>query len=125
MSRVLALAVIAFSVTLAAVVGNRMGGEAMAVVVGVVCGVAASIPMSLLILLVVNRSKRQQENPDAQVAQLRPQGNYPPVIVVQGGAPNNNPWSTVPGAGYGEAPYDSPSPALEAGERKFRLVGEE
>lgn len=96
MSRVLALAVIAFSVTLAAVVGNRMGGEAMAVVVGVVCGVAASIPMSLLILLVVNRSKRQQEDPGAQVAQLRPQGNYPPVIVVQGGPPNNNPWSTVP-----------------------------
>jgi len=48
MRRLLGLTVLAFAVGLGVVVGYRMSSEAMAVVVGVVCGVLASIPMSLL-----------------------------------------------------------------------------
>jgi hypothetical protein len=41
---------ILFSVALAVVIGNRMSTDAMAVVVGVACGVLASIPTSLLMI---------------------------------------------------------------------------
>jgi preprotein translocase subunit SecF len=49
-----------FGLTLAAVVGSRMSAEAMAVVVGVVCGVAAGIPTSALLLLAMGRRDRQR-----------------------------------------------------------------
>lgn len=39
-----------FAVTLAVVIGQRLSDEAMAVVVGVVAGVAASIPTSLVVV---------------------------------------------------------------------------
>jgi len=60
MKNVLILAIAAFAVTLAIVVGNRMSAEAFAVVVGIVCGVAASIPMSVLILILTNRLGRRE-----------------------------------------------------------------
>jgi len=52
---------LAFVVTLAVVIGNRMSVEAMAVVVGVVCGVAACIPVSLLLIFVLNRGSRKEQ----------------------------------------------------------------
>jgi hypothetical protein len=47
---------LAFVVTLAVVVGQRLSAEAMAVMVGVVAGVAASIPTSLLVVWFANRA---------------------------------------------------------------------
>jgi len=49
------LVVIAFSVALAAIVGNRLSDEALAVLAGAVCGVGAAIPTSLLIIAVSRR----------------------------------------------------------------------
>jgi hypothetical protein len=103
----------AFAVALAVVVGNRMSTEAMAVVVGVVCGVAAAIPMSALILLV----SRRRERLDAftqRGAYGSHQGAYPPVVVIQGGTPT--PTDPLPPY-YGSAP--------EAIPRQFHIVGEE
>lgn len=46
----------AFAAALAVVVGQRLSSEAMAVMVGVVAGVAASIPTSLIVVWVATRT---------------------------------------------------------------------
>lgn len=45
-----------FAVTLAVIVGQRLSSEAMAVIVGVVAGVAASIPTSLIVVWFATRT---------------------------------------------------------------------
>jgi hypothetical protein len=102
-----------FVVALAVVVGKQMSAEAMAVVIGVVCGVAASIPTSVLLLVVFTRRDRQQLEQGER--QARPY-NYPPVVVVQGGSPQSLP--PGPQAGYWPAP--APGPAFN---RQFHVVG--
>ena len=118
MRKVAIVVLVAFAVTLAAVVGNRMSTEAMAVVVGVVCGVAAGIPMSVLIMLVWNRAgRRAEEGNDWRYGQTgMRQGAYPPVVVIQGGTP-------AP-ANLLQPYYSMPAPAPEHVQRQFRVVGD-
>ncbi len=106
-----ALLGLVFAVTLAVVIGKQMSTEAMAVVIGVVCGVAASIPTSVLLLVVLTRRDRQR----VEEAQAR-RDSYPPVVVIQGGAPQSLPMA--PPAGYWPAPQPGP-PA----QRRFHVVG--
>ena len=82
MKRTISLTILAFLIALAVVVGNRMSAEAMAVVVGVVCGVAAAVPSTLLLVLMLSRRERQPEE------KARQQTPYPPLVIVQGGQPN-------------------------------------
>ncbi|MFQ5855808.1 MAG: hypothetical protein ACE5LU_09225 [Anaerolineae bacterium] len=114
MRRVSALAVIAFTVTLGIVVGNRLSTEAMAVVVGIVCGVLASVPTSILLLILVRRLTTEPSQPP----QHHQQTAYPPVIVIS------------PGAGQSDRSPDylfDPPTSRPAGylPRDFRIVGEE
>ena len=104
-----------FAIALAVVVGKKMSAEAMAVVVGVVCGVAAAIPTSILLLVVFTRRDRQQS--DEMEARSRQYGS-PPVVVIQGGAPQALP--PAPQAGYW--PAAQPGPAMN---REFHVVGGE
>ena len=109
MKKLIALILIAFVVTLAVVVGNRMSTDAMAVVIGIVCGVGASIPTSLLIMAVTSRREIKEE---------RGQASFPPVVIVN------------PGNQGGQAPnyYQPPAlpPALSQGApRQFRVIGQE
>lgn len=104
-----------FAIALAVVVGSRMSAEAMAVVVGVVCGVAAGIPTSILLLVVMHRRDRLRM--DEREQQMRQQ-NYPPVVVIQGGAPQGLPQG--PQAGYWQPPVPGP---IET--RQFHVVGGE
>jgi len=107
----IALAVV-FGITLAIVVGKRMSAEAMAVVVGVVCGVAASIPTSLLLLVVARRDRQPEENR----AMSGMERSYPPVVVIQGGGqPGLGPGS---GLGYWPSAVNGPS-----AQRDFTVVG--
>lgn len=71
---VLKVMAILFAGILAVIVGKRMSTEAMAVVMGVICGVVAAIPTSLLITWVA--TKRQQRGQERE---------RPPVIIVGGG----------------------------------------
>jgi hypothetical protein len=101
------LAGIASAVTLAAVVGNRLSDEALAVLAGAVCGVGAAIPTSLLIVAV----SRRRDEPRAQ--SMPPQAAYPPVVVVAppGDQQRYHAWNTLP-------------PGLSAPmERHFTVVG--
>ncbi len=77
----------AFATTLAVVVGQRLSSEAMAVIIGVVAGVAASIPTSLIVVWAASRSlsRRVVEAPPAVVETLR--AEPPRMIVVQQPAP--------------------------------------
>jgi len=96
--RILAgLMAIAFAITLAAIIGDRLSDEALAVLAGAVCGVGAAIPTSLLIVAVT----RRRDEPREQTTTYRPplsQSTYPPVVVVT--PPNAqqraNDWNTFP-----------------------------
>ena len=105
MKKVATIALIAFAVTLAVIIGQRMSTDAMAVVVGVACGVLASIPTSLLILAVSGRRGERE------VQQRR---DYPPVVIVNPG--NNQPR-------YLQPPFQAPP--IQGQERQFRVIGDE
>lgn len=103
-----------FAAVLAIFVGRQMSTEAMAVVVGIVCGVTASIPTSFLLLVVLTRRDREgTERRQRQTGQT----NQPPVVVIQGGgaAPG---LQAGPQAGY----WPAPVPSSEA-ERQWNVVG--
>ena len=103
------LVVMAFAVTLAVVVGNRLSDESLAVLAGAVCGVGAAIPTSLLIVAVARRRDEPRVQP------TMPQGAYPPVVVVTppGGQQRPNTWDAFP-------------PSLSAPmQRHFTVVGDE
>ncbi len=102
----------AFGLTLAVIVGQRLSDQSLAVIAGAVCGVAASIPPSLLIIWVTRR-KQEQRVPYA--------GPYPPVVVV-------SPAAYPPGGGEGGNRYLPPmyAPMSTAPiQREFLVVGEE
>ena len=107
MKKVATIILLAFAVTLAVIIGQRMSTDAMAVVIGVACGVLASIPTSLLILAVSSRRGERQ------VPQQR-HPNYPPVVIV-------NPGSNQPR--YLQQPFQAP--LAQEPERQFRVVGDE
>ncbi|MCL6431965.1 MAG: hypothetical protein K6V36_14075 [Anaerolineae bacterium] len=108
--RVLAWAAIVFSAVLAIIVGNRMNAEAMAVVIGVVCGVAAGVPTSAIILALSRRSQSVQAEPRMPAA--------PPIYVVTAGP--------VPAVGpaWRESPETLPA-AMASAPRQYRIIGDE
>jgi hypothetical protein len=104
-----------FIIVLAIVVAKQMSAEAMAVVIGIVCGVAASIPTSLLLFVTLTqRERRKLEQAERQAR--RAQGQYPPVVVIQGGAQQALPQGSQ--AGYWPTP--PPGPTVN---RQFHVVG--
>ena len=102
-----------FAIALAVVVGKKMSAEAMAVVVGVVCGVAAAIPSAILMLVVFTRRDRQHLD---EMETRSGQHASPPVVVIQGGAPQALP----PGPQAGYWPATQPGPAVN---RDWHVVG--
>ncbi len=97
-----------FAIAAGVVIALRMSADAMAVIIGIVFGLAATIPTTLILIYTI----RQR---DAQQLQTRQQmGQYPPVIVVN---------STPTGASAGGLGAHSLLPP--AGERSFKVVGQE
>ena len=103
---------VVFVMALAVVVGNRMSVDAMAVVVGVACGVLASIPTRVLLIWALGRKAGAGGYGDRS-------GHYPPIVVVN------------PGQSFGRPRYGSP-PMYSAGDdvsppagpRYFKVVGD-
>jgi len=109
--KLVAVSAVAFSVALAVVVGNRMSAEAMAVVIGVVCGVAASIPTSALMLAMARRSRPAYD--EGRAADSRP-----PVVVVAPGPVASSPApAAAPWPAYAAPPLKAP--------REYHIVGDE
>lgn len=97
---------------LSLVMGSRLSVDAVTVIVGVGCGVLASIPTSVLILAVTARRETRLEP-------MRGQQAYPPVVVV------NSPPNSFQG-GQGWSTYNSglfaPTPPNS---RQFHVIGQD
>jgi len=124
MSKVLQLFVVAFAVTLAVMIGKRMSADAMAAVIGVICGVLASIPTSLLIVWVTGRRGSASNMPE-RTGQTTMAPNYPPVVVINPGLPFAPPGYARGGLGAPDVYPPGSQLPLMAGPRTFKVVGEE
>lgn len=101
-----------FVVAIAITMAFRMTSDAMAVIVGIVLGMLATVPTSLLLLYLVRQRDQQQFDPRQQYQA----GQYPPVVVV----------NSSPNGGYGTMANGNPQSFLPAiGERSFTVVGQE
>jgi len=120
------LVVIAFAVTLAIVVGNRLSNEAMAVVVGVVCGISATIPISVGLLIAASRHWGQSEGPReiGYDYEARRYAAQPPVVVISPPQVAQSPY-TYPY--YPNRTFSLPAPMNDAplNAHQFKIVGEE
>lgn len=104
----------AFGAVLALVVGLRLEKAGLTMLVGVLCGLVAGLPLSLGLLWMVAREREARRQAEEQNwAAERPAATMPPVIVLQTGSP-------PPGA----APPAYPLLG-EQGGRNFVIVGEE
>jgi hypothetical protein len=109
------LIALAFAVTLAVIVGNRLSDQALAVLAGAVCGVGAAIPTSLLIVAITRRREQPQTdwNSSHQPPLYQQQGAYPPVIVVAPPGVQQQPY------GWNGFPPSLAAPT----QRQFTVVG--
>lgn len=118
MRRILPLSLMAGAITLAIIIGQRMSTDAMAVMIGVVFGVAASIPTSLLIALAARGSRR--EEPPYRRDDYQPAPPAPQIYVVSPGqmAPG------LPGAGHQALQQPPASYYIAEPNRRYKVVGE-
>jgi hypothetical protein len=118
------LALVAFAVSLAVVVGQRLSSEAMAVIIGVVAGVAASIPTSLIVVWFALRSRSGETR---VVEERRPEPVEPKIVVVT--PPMQNQGYGQPAGGGWSQPYEPQLPAAalprQPMQRHFTVIGGE
>lgn len=101
----------AFFIALAVVLGQRMSVDAVGVVVGIVFGVFASIPSSLILVAAMRRASASAPREAAS-----PSYPQPPVIVVNPGGQQPQSWQQSPA-------LMMPQPGLS--ERRWRVVGDD
>jgi hypothetical protein len=118
MKTLLPLLLLGFGVALAVIIGQRMSTDAMAVVIGVAVGVAASVPTSLLLVALLRRERRsyRDEPPAAPAYPACQQPNFIVLDPAQLMAQRNLQQPQIP-----------PPPILnqDAGMRRLRVVGAE
>ena len=83
MRRLIGVTILVAGVVLAVTVGQRMSTDAMAVAIGVVFGVAASIPTSLLVVAATRSRREEGYRPPRD--ELRPPPPAPQIYVVNPG----------------------------------------
>lgn len=120
---------IVFAATLAYVVGNRLSSEAMAVIVGALCGISASIPVSVALFIAASKNWGRDTAPAARPESIeyapRPYPPPPPFVIFS--PPQFNP------AQYPPTPYPFPASPLylppqaptQGAPRDFKIIGEE
>jgi hypothetical protein len=114
-----------------------MSSDAIAVLVGVIAGVAASIPCALLLMAVTRRQAEERAPYRGRQSGRRPSGrdayepppSAPPVIVVTPGnaVPQQiAPWSATSAVIDGATRYGSAYDGAQShGRREFRVMGYE
>jgi hypothetical protein len=122
------LLLLAFTITLAAVVGWRFSSESLVVVIGVLTGVAASIPTSLIVAWVATRialdryAARKSHAPHSAPASPEP---APRVIIVQTPAPPADPTHHPGSAAWRDASAPVSTFARSTSvPRRFTLLGD-
>ena len=117
---------VVFAVTFAIVVGSRLSDEAMAVVVGAICGISASIPVSIGFVIAATRHWGQADNraesPNHYYPEQRPYAQpQPPVIVISPPQQAASPYQ------YPNAPFYLPPSNADTpfNGREFKIIGDE
>ena len=111
-----------FAAALAVAVGSRMSADAMSVVIGVACGMLASVPTSLVLLWALARRGSGTD----RAGQAGMGGYFPPVVVVNPGPGYGMPTYGAASHAFPAGGYPAASPAaLPAGARSFKVVGDE
>jgi hypothetical protein len=117
---------VAFAIALAAFVSNRLSHDALAVVVGALCGISATIPVTLGLVIAASRNWGREE-PVREVSYDYATNRYvpqPPVVIVAPPqtmqAMQSSPYT------FSNSHYLAPmnAPALGA-PREFKIIGEE
>ena len=124
MTKPLAFGILCFCVTLAVLIGQRLSDQAMAVIVGSVIGVVASMPMAALILFMVLKQRDGGSYSSAATRRdVAPRDDTPRMIVIQ-----PQPYAPAP------APYPHTGQLSQLNttswqqtrpSREFTIVGEE
>jgi hypothetical protein len=119
MKKVIVPLMLAFGVTLAVIVGQRLSTDAMAVVLGVAVGVAACVPTSVLLVALLRRDRAGSWRSEPPAPPAYPQLQSPNLIVL-------NPADLL--GQRKEAPYVPPLPdgyGQEGGLRRLHIVGDD
>lgn len=121
MKKILVPAMLGFGVVLALIIGERMSTDAMAVVIGVAVGVAASVPTSLLLVALLRRQRTDERSGwRVESSPSYPQLPQPPVIVLNPGQ-----WMGQNGVQQPYLPLPPPQMAQDGGLRHLRIVGDD
>jgi hypothetical protein len=104
-----------FFTGLAVTVALRMTTDAMAVIVGIILGMVATVPTTLVLLFMIRQRDSQQQQMDFR----QQYGHYPPVVVVNS-PPNQGSYTN--GMTNFTNPHSLPAPMSE---RSFKVVGQE
>ena len=115
---------IVFAVALAVIVGNRLSNDSLAILAGVVCGLSASIPIIVGLVIATSNQWGRRDDAPRQVEYDYASQRYapqPPVYIV---AP---PQTQMPGPYmFPQNQYMTPSDAPMLGApRDFKIVGDE
>jgi hypothetical protein len=134
----LLLGVIAFSVTLAIILGNKVNQTTASVIIGVAAGVAASIPTSF-ILLILLRNRQRSTLEQASLLRYPPVQRAQAITTVQQAGISRGGWAmpqppvivVTPSGNYGshaqyqQGPvYPDQMPVLIPAPREFQVIGE-
>ncbi len=119
MKKLIIPVMLGFGVAMALIIGQRMSTDAMAVVIGVIVGVASSVPTSILLMALLRRERvgmsswRQEAPPPPQIQQ-------PNFIVL-------NPSDLVSGRNpqMQQVPMPPPNYGSDGGLRRLRVIGDE
>lgn len=121
MNKTVLFGALAFGVTLAVVVTQRLSDQAMAVIVGSVIGVAASVPMTAIVLWLMLRQRDSYLSGYAHYDHA-PREETPRIMLIQ---PQAYPTAQaqVQALPYLQAPLQQPS--YMRAPRDFKIVGQE
>ena len=123
------LCLLAFVVTLALMIGWRLSDQALAVIVGVVAGVAASIPTSLFVawITVQGRLAYGARASYAAAAPVQPQVIivHPPHAAAPGNAASPQPQRSLTVLPAYTTPESTALNGLPIGPRQFTIMGED
>lgn len=104
--------------------GNRLSSQSIALVAGAVCGIAASIPVSLALFIAASRNwgraEAAREEPIRRTPRARRAPAQPPVVVISPSQVNPAPFS------FQTNPFYLPQNMLPVGApREFKVVGDD
>jgi hypothetical protein len=123
--RTIPLVLLGGAIALAIVIGQRMSTDAMAVVIGVAVGVAASVPTSLLLIALMRKERTLSGGSGSFRDEPREQyGAYPPQLPMQ--QPNVivlDPSQFAQAGMRGQVPLPPSDFSPDGGVRRLRVVG--